>query len=55
MLEEYYHYRGCSTDGLPTRKKLAEVGLSDVAEDLVKKGKLGERDCPAITDLLAKL
>ena len=37
MLEEYYHYRGCSTDGLPTRKRLAEVGLSDVTEDLAKK------------------
>jgi aldehyde:ferredoxin oxidoreductase len=54
MLEEYYHYRGCSTDGMPTRKRLAEIGLSDVADDLVKKGKLGERDCPAITELLGK-
>ena len=54
MLEEYYHYRGCSTDGLPTRKRLAEIGLSDVAEDLAKKGKLGERECPAITELLGK-
>jgi hypothetical protein len=54
MLEEYYHYRGCSTDGLPTRKKFAETGLSDVVDDLAKKGKLGERDCPAISELLGK-
>jgi len=54
MLEEYYTYRGCSTDGLPTRKRLAEIGLSDVADELAKKGKLGERECPAITELLGK-
>ena len=42
------------TDGLPNRKRLAEIGLSDVAEDLKKKGKLGDRECPAITELLGK-
>jgi hypothetical protein len=42
------------TDGLPTRKRLAEIGLSDVTEDLEKKGKLGDRECPAITELLGK-
>ena len=54
MLAEYYWYRGCSEDGLPTRKRLAEIGLSDVADDLAKKGKLGERECPAINELLGK-
>jgi aldehyde:ferredoxin oxidoreductase len=54
MLEEYYTYRGCSTDGLPTKKRLLEIGLDDAAEDLAKKGKLGERECPAITELLGK-
>ena len=44
----------CSTDGLPTKKRLLEIGLSDVAEDLARKGMLGERECPAITDLLGK-
>ncbi len=42
------------TDGLPTQKRLLETGLSDVADDLAKKGKLGERDGPAITELLGK-
>ena len=42
------------TDGLPTKKRLLEIGLSDVAEDLAKQGKPGERDCPAITELLGK-
>jgi aldehyde:ferredoxin oxidoreductase len=54
MLQEYYHYRGCSQDGLPTRKRLEEVGLSDVAKDLTKKKKISEYECPAITELLPK-
>jgi hypothetical protein len=54
MLEEYYHYRGCSADGLPTKKRLLEVGLDDAAADLERQGKLGDRECPAINELLAK-
>ena len=48
MLEEYYCYRGCSTDGLPTKKRLLEIGLDDVAEDLTRKGKIGVRECPKL-------
>jgi aldehyde:ferredoxin oxidoreductase len=54
MLDEYYHYRGCSSEGLPTRKRLKEVGLTDVIEDLAKKGKIAEAKCPAIEELLPK-
>ena len=54
MLDEYYHYRGCSGEGLPTRKRLEEVGLTEVIEDLAKKGKLAEDKCPAIEELLPK-
>ena len=54
MLEEYYYYRGCSTDGLPTKKRLLEIGLDDVIEDLARKGKIGDRECPKIEELLAK-
>jgi aldehyde:ferredoxin oxidoreductase len=53
MLDEYYHYRGCSDQGLPTRKRLLEIGLADVADDLAKKGKLAEDECPAVEELLA--
>jgi aldehyde:ferredoxin oxidoreductase len=53
MLQEYYHYRGCSEDGLPTRKRLEEVGLSDVVKDLAGKGKLSDHECPATSELLA--
>jgi len=52
MLEEYYWYRGCSEDGLPTEKRLREVGLDDEAAALAKRGCLGRRDCPAIHELV---
>jgi aldehyde:ferredoxin oxidoreductase len=53
MLDEYYHYRGCSKEGLPTGKRLKEVGLSDIAEDLAKRGKIAKEESPAIDELLA--
>ena len=52
MLDEYYLYRGCSSDGLPTRKRLYEIGLQDVADVLAKNKKLAEQECPAISELL---
>ena len=52
MLAEYYWYRGCSEDGLPTRKRLEEVGLSDVADRLAAAGTIGDRQCPEIDSLV---
>ena len=40
MLPEYYSFRGCDQNGLPTRERLADVGLSDVADELSRRGKL---------------
>jgi aldehyde:ferredoxin oxidoreductase len=54
MLDEYYWYRGCSADGIPTRKRLLEAGLAAVAGDLAKAGKISDRECPAIEELVAK-
>ena len=54
MLDEYYHYRGCSKEGLPTGKRLKEMGLSDVADKLQGRGKITEDESPAIDELLAK-
>lgn len=54
MLDEYYYYRGCSKEGLPTRKRLKEVGLSDVADKLQGRGKITEDESPAIDELLVK-
>jgi aldehyde:ferredoxin oxidoreductase len=54
MLDEYYWYRGCSTEGIPTQKRLNEAGLADVAEDLTKQGKISDRECPAIEELIRK-
>ncbi|MFC1964624.1 aldehyde ferredoxin oxidoreductase family protein [Chloroflexota bacterium] len=39
MLDEYYKWRGCDLEtGIPTKEKLAEVGLGDVAADMTKRG-----------------
>ena len=41
MLDEYYGFRGWDIpSGLPTRKKMLELGLDDIAHDLEKRGKL---------------
>ena len=34
MLDEYYSARSWTTEGVPTKKKLAELDLSDVAEEV---------------------
>ncbi|MEW5801723.1 MAG: aldehyde ferredoxin oxidoreductase family protein [bacterium] len=44
MLDEYYQYRGCSSNGLPTKMRLAEVGLSEVIDDLQKYQAIAEDD-----------
>jgi len=51
MLAEYYWYRGCSEDGLPTEKRLMEIGLAQEAAALDAAGCLGRRDCPRIDEL----
>jgi len=38
MLIEYYHIRGYDDEGIPTREKLEELGLKDIADDLEKRG-----------------
>ncbi len=39
LLDEYYRLRGCDiSTGIPTRTKLEEVGLGDVADDLDRRG-----------------
>jgi aldehyde:ferredoxin oxidoreductase len=34
MLDDYYRLRGWDRNGVPTREKLKELGLEDVAKDL---------------------
>ncbi len=52
MLDEYYVYRGCSQNGLPTRKRLQEIGMADVADDLARHNKLSDTEQPAIEELI---
>jgi len=41
MLPEYYEYRGLDLEtGWPKREKLEELGLSDVADELARLGRL---------------
>jgi aldehyde:ferredoxin oxidoreductase len=40
MLTEYYPLRGWDQNGIPTEKKLKELGLEKVAEDLKRMGKV---------------
>jgi aldehyde:ferredoxin oxidoreductase len=34
FLDRYYELRGWTKDGIPTAKKLAELGLSKMAKDI---------------------
>jgi len=43
MLDEYYDFRGWEQKtGFPTRSKLEELGLTDVADDLGRMGRLAQ-------------
>ena len=52
MLDEYYFYRGCSDMGIPTRRRLMEVGLMDLISDLEKRLALEEGESPSISQLV---
>ncbi len=41
MLDDYYRLRGWDENGVPTRKKLQELGIEDVADSLEKAGAYG--------------
>jgi aldehyde:ferredoxin oxidoreductase len=38
MLDDYYRLRGWDKNGIPTREKLKELGIEDVADSLEKAG-----------------
>jgi aldehyde:ferredoxin oxidoreductase len=41
VLDEYYGLRGWDeVNGMPTERKLAELGLQDIADELKRMGKL---------------
>lgn len=42
MLDEYYQARGWDDNGLPTRKNLEILDLREIADDLMRLGKLGK-------------
>jgi aldehyde:ferredoxin oxidoreductase len=38
LLDAYYELKGWNNDGIPTKKKLEELGLGYVSEDFLKRG-----------------
>jgi aldehyde:ferredoxin oxidoreductase len=44
MLDEYYRRRGWNKDGLPTRRKMTELGLDDLYRQLASTGKAAADD-----------
>jgi len=41
MLDEYYKFRGYSSEGLPSLTRLKEVGLDQVAKELQETNLVG--------------
>ncbi|MBN1104626.1 MAG: aldehyde dehydrogenase [Deltaproteobacteria bacterium] len=42
LLDAYYAFKGWNREGIPTQETLRELGLQDVAEDLIQRGILKE-------------
>lgn len=42
LLDAYYKFKGWNEDGIPTKEYLQQLGLDDIAEDLLKRGILKE-------------
>jgi aldehyde:ferredoxin oxidoreductase len=54
MLDEYYTYRGYSSQGLPTYKRLKEVGLEEIIPRLEKADLIRNDDVPEALELFYK-
>ena len=54
MLDEYYHYRGYSSEGLPTAIRLKELGLNDVYEELRQLNKVSDAAVPSLVSIMAQ-
>jgi benzoyl-CoA reductase subunit BamB len=44
LLDAYYRFKGWNNDGIPTKETLHELGLDYIAEDLLKRGILNEKE-----------
>jgi aldehyde:ferredoxin oxidoreductase len=52
MLDEYYHFRGYTLEGLPTFYRLQEIGLNDVVEDLLPLNKVRDVSVPSLKSIM---
>jgi len=46
MLDEYYALRGYDQEGRPTRAKLEALGIPEIADDLERRGAIGDPNAP---------
>ena len=45
LLDGYYKFKGWTNEGVPTKQTLDKLGLSDVADELIRRGHLkGDED-----------
>jgi aldehyde:ferredoxin oxidoreductase len=43
ILDKYYELRGWTSEGIPTRKRLEELDLKEVADAMAKQGLIAEK------------
>jgi aldehyde:ferredoxin oxidoreductase len=51
LLDEYYEFKGWNKEGIPTIETLDRLGLSDVGEDLLRRGVLTDYELVSATEL----
>jgi aldehyde:ferredoxin oxidoreductase len=48
LLDDYYEFKGWTSDGIPTKQTLDQLGLNYVSEDFIKRGILtGNESSPS--------
>jgi benzoyl-CoA reductase subunit BamB len=51
LLDAYYKYKGWNDEGIPTKECLHELGLGYVADELIKRGILGNGKSPSAKEV----
>jgi hypothetical protein len=54
LLDAYYKFKGWNNEGVPTKATLQNLGLGDVAEDLIRRGLLSEQEQARAEELVAE-
>jgi benzoyl-CoA reductase subunit BamB len=54
LLDAYYKFKGWNNEGVPTKATLQNLGLGDVADDLIRRGLLSEQEQVRAEELVAE-